>query len=181
MKIRNGYVSNSSSSSFVVIQNSGPYQKKYDTCWETVTVPSIDRGCAQFWWQFEEYYDFWSKLNWCAICINDMRELERIENSEDRMKRAIKSPWLESKAMEKMLKKVCEEKLGLDIKVVETDYHSSIDHQSAVYEEPENARMFQTDIKLYDFLANADSYISCGNDNEDAPNGPRLYRKDYSE
>ena len=110
-----------------------------------------------------------------------MRELERIENSEDRMKRAIKSPWLESKAMEKMLKKVCEEKLGLDIKVVETDYHSSIDHQSAVYEEPGNARMFQTDVKLYDFLANADSYISCGNDNEDAPNGQRPYRTDYSE
>ena len=179
MKFRTDFVSNSSSSSFIVISNSGIQQHEFAK--QDVSIPSDSfGGCTQFWWQFKQYHDFWSKLNWCAICINDMKAIEKRESSQEKMKRTVGNPWFDSKAMTAMLKKVCKEKFGLKVKVVATDYHSSIDHSSTIRERPENGRMFQTEQMLLDFLGNSSSYIDNGNDNEESPNEYRERHKDYS-
>ena len=109
-----------------------------------------------------------------------MKAIEKRESSQEKMKRTVGNPWFDSKAMSAMLKKVCKEKFGLKVKVVPTDYNSSIDHSSTIRERPENGRMFQTEQMLSDFLGNSSSYIDNGNDNEEPPNEYRERHKDYS-
>lgn len=75
--------------------------------------------------------------------------------------------------MEKMLKKVCKERLGVKMKLRKTDWRKDpycvgyIDHQSNIVESPDNARMFMSEKMLTDFICNEHSYIRNTNDNDD--------------
>lgn len=75
--------------------------------------------------------------------------------------------------MEKMLKKVCKERLGVKMKLRKADWRKDpdcigyIDHQSSIVESPNNARMFMSEKMLIDFICNEHSYIRNTNDNND--------------
>ena len=170
MKDRNDFVSNSSSSSFIVITDSGAFDAPRSFCGEKVTLPNAEFGQTEFGWQTERYGDFWSKLNWCAIVISDKRGMEEGDGPEDELSERVLEPWYRADEMERNLKEVCAE-LGYDVSVrrkgedeCEWDY-GYIDHQSAIFEDPDNARMFKTKKALRDFLTNSGSYIDNSNDN----------------
>ena len=165
---RNDFVSNSSSSSFIVIANK--IEQKYlpKISIKKISVPTKDYGKYSFGWEFTHYKDFWSKLNFCAIqlhdlfkCCNDpINEYERDYYKKYKFDNRLK-----------MLQKVCKEKFNLDVKV-KLEYEDSekwdyyIDHQSSVTE-ARNMDMFENEDILYRFLGNEEnSYISGGNDNE---------------
>ena len=168
MKNRIDFVSNSSSSSFIVITDSGRFAtplKAPDRV--NRVIPDSEFGETCFGWQTEKYYDFWSKLNWCAIVVLTKRSLEEDETSADEFKDEVVKPWFRAKEMERMLKDVCAE-FGYDIVLSKScidDLDAYIDHQSNIYEEPENARMFASEKTLRDFLFNDGSYIDNSNDN----------------
>ena len=169
MKNRKDFVSNSSSSSFIVITDSGVFDASRSRGLEVVSLPNQELGETGFGWQTERYRDFWSKLNWCAIAVSDKREMEKDESSEERRKKEIFKPWFRAADMEQKLKDVCRE-LGYDVEVRQKDGEDSwdygyVDHQSAIYMEPANARMFETTKALRDFLTNSGSYIDNSNDN----------------
>jgi hypothetical protein len=184
MKIRTDFVSNSSSSSFIVISNTN--LEKLDFYGQIITVPSPEQGNCEFGWQFKEYYSFGAKLNFCALLITDAKRLNRsieyykeylenhnISNWEiDNIKRMIsgmQACYDKYENMQNMLIDVCKNMFNLNIEIIDPENEglfAYIDHQSSIYENPDNASMFNSDIELYNFLASKSSYISTGNDNE---------------
>lgn len=161
MKIRSGFVSNSSSSSFIVISQNGEdesyeLRKKYEAGITTLVVDG-KLGHTEFGWEHEEYNDFGSKLVFAYLQAHYL-----IENKDERGKM-----WLA------MLEEVVKENLGVnEIEWnVTTTYNNDdektwayIDHQSASCE-GENTEMFVDKISLKSFLFNTYSYIETGNDN----------------
>ena len=191
MKTRNGFVSNSSSSSYIVIANSGdasPCEVKQEK-WESLQVPNDSYGCTEFGWQFQTYNDFMSKLNWCAILLLQLYAKDRtIEMHKAR--NAPMQPCPEDfrftgkfEECYRRLRDVCKEKFNLnvylDLKKISIfeDFTTAdccpeayvrdcyIDHQSNIFENPDNARMLLSDDDLFNFLNYEGSCIENGNDN----------------
>ena len=196
MKSRIDFVSNSSSSSFIVIMDNGKkcLVENVKRCSEKhmlYSIPNKEYGCLEFGWQDERYDTIEDKLNWCGIILLSLYAACRNED--------FKAAWTDSTSTmlcnsyedwrnkfikwKEMLEKVCKERLGfgvyLDLDWLKlfgaTDKNSwhayvdtfncYIDHQSNIFEEPANGKMFESEDALYNFLAYEESYIQCGNDN----------------
>jgi hypothetical protein len=187
--LRTDFVSNSSSSSFVVICHTNYDKLNYYN--DTITLPTYN-GHKYFGWEFEKHYDFFSKLNFCALlviyayCYKEDIEyynnlLKQKPNDIEYIKRKIKEleEWHNRHDdMKIMLSNVCRDRFNLNIefnyKSIDS-FDAFIDHQSNMYESPDNARMFDNEDELYDFLASKDSYIATGNDNSEPPEGEGWY------
>ena len=151
MKTRQGFVSNSSSSSFVIISNFG---NLISPKLPSQLVVDGSHGETEFGWKFENYYDFWSKLNWAYMQASYMSSPK-------------KETWTDM--IEEVIKR------NTDVETIDwritTSYPPEegkvdgyIDHQSCCYE-GENTEIFDSINKLTNFLFNPNSHIEDGNDN----------------
>lgn len=184
MKIRSDFVSNSSSSSFIVIRSTNI--EKYNFNNQNITVPNINEGNREFGWGWEKFNDFWSKLNFCAIQLSEIRTqkkyydevIAKTEKTDDDIF------WLEHRGKKikedsdrfddlwDMLQTVCKDNFNLNIELASEEeidnMFAYIDHQSNV-SDGQNMEMFESEYDLYNFLASSDSFIKTGNDNDDPP------------
>lgn len=155
------------------------------------TIPNKKYGCLEFGWQDERYDTIEDKLNWCGIILLSLYAACRNAdfraawtNSTSTMLCEHYEKWRNNFLKWKsMLEKVCKERLGFGVYLdldwlklygatdensrqayVET-FNCYIDHQSNIFEEPANGKMFESEDALYNFLAYEGSYIQCGNDN----------------
>lgn len=149
MKMRNGFVSNSSSSSFVVIGNGN-----------LMTPPDVgavfnlgEHGETEFGWGPDTLLDWESRLNFAYL----------------------QSQYGGSKDWEKMLRDVVRDFLGCEINpVITINWQDTgdtpgcvfayIDHQSSAIE-GRNIKIFNDRETLRDFLFDNDSSIVLDNDN----------------
>lgn len=195
MKTRIDFVSNSSSCSFIVIADNGKHCDVSDVKMHSereflYSIPNKD-GCLKFGWQDEMYNSIEDKLNWCGIILLDLYSACRnadfraaLENKKSTELNEHYETWRNNFIKwKKMLEKVCKERLGFGVyldlnwlKLYGADHEDSwqafvepfdcyIDHQSNIFEEPANGKMFESEDTLYNFLAYEGSYIQCGNDN----------------
>ena len=161
MKTRNALVSNSSSSSFIIIGRS-PSDDLVNQLKESVknTIVIDDKGTTEFGWDNIKYDNFWDRLNFTMIQIMSpyWKIPEEYKNSDH------------YKLLQKVLKDVLDvdnidNKLSYDYGNDDDTIYSYIDHQSNI-NEGRNGEMFNSEDDLKAFLFSNDSYIQGGNDNE---------------
>jgi hypothetical protein len=154
MKIRLGFVSNSSSSSFVIIDSSGQYCKIKPTNVSTNTYSIGKTGETEFGWGPDRIVDVDSKINWAAMQAQYARDAAWFK-------------MIEEVILQSGIKAVdC--RIALDYEEV-NGYNESwgyIDHQSTTLENGSLAEIFESPEKLKDFLLGVGSYVQIGNDNE---------------
>lgn len=194
MKQRNDFVSNSSSSSFIVIKDSNI--EKYNFNGQTIVIPNVDEGQREFGWSWLRFNDFWSKLNFCAIQLAEIQQQKKYydEVMAKPDKTDYDTSWLDYPGKQikensdrfdslwDMLQTVCKEEFNLDIELASPNeiehMFAYIDHQSSVSSNS-NMEMFDSDTNLYNFLASKDSIIKTGNDNDEPPD-PLWYDERYN-
>jgi len=151
MKIRSGFVSNSSSSSFIVIGEAKPETPHFDE----YVIGQL--GCNEFGWEHTTYEGAasmisfaWLQAEFCKDSRPDyMAMLLRVIKQHTGAKEVtccITDSYTES----------CNDK---------SKRYGYIDHQSSVAEGA-NLEMFDDDETLARFLFSPDSYIQGGNDND---------------
>lgn len=178
MKIRNGFVSNSSSSSFIVfgtdLENNrdtlGFLNMKPEKLYGWSDVRSIrvelplPEAEYEFGWDFERYYDVKDKINFAIIQALDSGDKKW--EYQDMLR----------KVLQKQLNRECKEQPVLTLRIdynrfywdsVSEEDQAYIDHQSSA-REGENLEIFESEEALENFLFNKNSYIQGGNDNEDS-------------
>jgi hypothetical protein len=157
MKIRSGFVSNSSSSSFIVISNNGqPEKPKY---FSNVLTVNSSLGKTQFGWE-DEINSYWgTKIIFCYLQTIYAREsYSKYQDKADE--------WL------LMLENVIKYWTGCESInwFLTTEYSNDntnwayIDHASNSGENS-NIEMFENEFILGNFIFNPKSYIHTQNDN----------------
>jgi len=158
MKIRSGFVSNSSSSSFIVIGDSVNWHEvKELELFEGDLVVDGDFGKCEFGWEQEQRYDVESKIIWCYIQAKSIDKQEWINMLEE----AIRSRNPEISNIRWELCVEWEERMEGGSEYAD----AYIDHQSSVSGGGGNAEMFDSMDALERFLFSGDSFIETDNDN----------------
>lgn len=190
MKLRYGFVSNSSSSSFIVpIMNSIEtvnysrlqhyFEVDEEVCWDGETrkvysiVLPIESGVHRFDWEETTYDSFASKLNYLIIQIEGLENTRLRDTLKDKLREALKS----------ICRKAYNEESIYSFDVL-IDYNKfkwdsiynyaelyNIDHQSTWYESEDIVSSYfkthKPDVSLIENYLVGDSYIQGGNDNDD--------------
>ena len=190
MKERHGFVSNSSSSSFIVpIMNSIEdvnyeslqryFKASEAACWGggtrkaySITLP-VESDIHRFGWKEETYSSFANKLNYLVIQIENLGNVE--------FRSVLKSKLRE--ALENICQKAYRESSVFSFNVLidynklkwdsiyDCDEFYNIDHQSAWYESEGYVlgyfKEHTPDAALIENYLVGDSYIQGGNDNEE--------------
>jgi len=147
MKIRNGFVSNSNSSSFIVIEPGNHVQLK-DSCVNSEFIGGAE-GESEFGWDPQDFYDSYSKINFAFLQSENnpvwrsmLVDVIKGQTGCSEISWLITSDWKEPNGTK----------------------HGYIDHQSAACE-GSNTELFDSSDMLRDFLFNSNSYIHTDNDN----------------
>jgi hypothetical protein len=140
MKTRLGFVSNSSSSSFIIIDAKNGYDK--------IETEELNNALGQndFGWEIDDYKSIHSRINFAYL----QALYHDFEKQEDLIK-----------MIEEVIKdnsNVKEIKWGINLD------NSYIDHQSNA-SEGKNIEMFESKQMMKDFIFGKDSYIHTDNDN----------------
>lgn len=179
MKIRSGFVSNSSSSSFIVIppiyhKSTNYEQTKCELEWkdqvgsrDTFIVDNNSFGYYEFGWDYQVYNTFPSKLCFAYL---QAREAKYEQDSDGEYKYKENPKWM--KMLEEVLCEVLDvKKIQWEIKRIEDHDHSSniydysyIDHQSSSHE-GKNTEIFESKLVLRRFLFDPNARIITDNDN----------------
>lgn len=150
MKIRKGFVSNSSSSSFIVI---GEGELQFPDYEDQIFVIG-GSGETEFGWEVVKYEFMSDRINFAAI---QAMQIDQMNDNEEMMNRLINiiKECTKCKEVDCML--------TLDYSDKTKDY-AYIDHQSSS-DAGRNIEMFEDDQSLIRFLFAEDSYIQGDNDN----------------
>jgi hypothetical protein len=163
MKYRNGFVSNSSSSSYVVIDASKGYEK-YDMSGKTLVI-NANLGETDFGWGPEIIRDVGSRINFAYLQAEYAeRKYSSREGEHNKASSLVYLSMLEAA--------IKEHTLAQDIRVgISSKYplptgmvNGYIDHQSCAAE-GENLEIFKDHNTLRDFLFGLGSQIVLDNDN----------------
>lgn len=160
MKNRKGFVSNSSSSSFITIGEGRLDIPTWDM--STLNVPEDFGGGTEFGWGPAEYSDFGSRLNFTFMQTHYGKgESDALLDKALEAVEGHSNPWLG------MLETVLKDRLGVETINWNLDmdgYDCYIDHQSNAGD-GENTEMFASFDSLEKFLFAEDSSITEDNDN----------------
>lgn len=147
MKSRKCFVSNSSSSSFIVIQESKTTNLKGAYRGKRIEIGDLGKRC--FGWENELSCDVWSKINFCLIQAKD----SALPDKYFRMIFSVIADHTSASAV------------TLKSGFFDNYFDAYIDHQSSS-SEGQNMKMFDSEDTLTRFIFGEGSYIQTGNDNE---------------
>jgi len=173
--LRNDFVSNSSSASFIVVSKEPEgfkdiMQNRAPT--GVVTLPDPEVGYSQFGRCAERFTNIGAKLNFAAIQLCDLNRISLLPEKElnSWYAKTVQKYIDKYEEYEKMFVNVCK-RLGFDVVLNysyndNNDYSCWIDHSSSVCE-GENMCIFNDEETLYNFLKNCYSYIQMLSDEEE--------------
>lgn len=164
MKIRNSFISNSSSSSFIVIDSKiNPNLKLFID--DGIFILG-DNGEYEFGWQVKEYNDLNSKINFCYLQAKYVQESSTNNDYIEMLYKVLKDYFPQIKEIIPILTiysdhiEIVDHPIYGDLRTKE----GYIDHQSSATEN-QNLEMFDSEDNLRLFLFGVESYIKNDNDN----------------